>query len=321
MDVIYHYPPELLNLLVDTIPLLCRSKQDVITFFKGAGVASNYTIDLVERIKNDRANINKYEITKTILIRLNDKGEPALRERREILKRVVEFQSFSSCYSENILKAKGLISEIRDVINVKDSFTRMDIEREAERKKRQAKHLSKQQSAEQVKAQTETIKKEFYSLFNEKDTKKRGKTLEGVLNKLFDVNGILISEAFTIKGNEGEGIIQQIDGVVEIDNIVYLVEMKWWEKPLGSGDVAQHIVNVYHRSEARGIFISNSEYTSSAINTFREVLVKERVVVLCKLEEFVFLLEQEEMNIKEFLKAKINASITHKNPLYEPFRA
>lgn len=33
----YHYPPELLSLLVDTIPLLCRSKNDVVVFFRGAG--------------------------------------------------------------------------------------------------------------------------------------------------------------------------------------------------------------------------------------------------------------------------------------------
>lgn len=34
----FHYPPEIFNLLVDTIPLLCRSKRDVIGFFQGAGV-------------------------------------------------------------------------------------------------------------------------------------------------------------------------------------------------------------------------------------------------------------------------------------------
>jgi len=29
----FHYPPEILSLLVDTIPLLCRSKKDVVLFF------------------------------------------------------------------------------------------------------------------------------------------------------------------------------------------------------------------------------------------------------------------------------------------------
>lgn len=30
----YHYPPELFELLEQTIPLLVRGKQDVLTFFK-----------------------------------------------------------------------------------------------------------------------------------------------------------------------------------------------------------------------------------------------------------------------------------------------
>ena len=33
----YHYPPELFELLVQTIPLLVKGKKDVLTFFKGAG--------------------------------------------------------------------------------------------------------------------------------------------------------------------------------------------------------------------------------------------------------------------------------------------
>ena len=34
-DIIFHYPPELFNLLVDVLPLLNRSKQDVLVFFRG----------------------------------------------------------------------------------------------------------------------------------------------------------------------------------------------------------------------------------------------------------------------------------------------
>ncbi len=318
MNVVYHYPPELLSLLIDTIPLICRSKQDVLTFFRGAGIAPEYTNDLTERLAKDKANINKYEITRTVLTRLNDKGESTLRERREIIKRITEFENFSSCWNADRLKAKGLVAEIRQVVNVKDSFTRMDQERDAERKKRQAEHLAKQEAAEAAKIQTESIKKEFYSLFSETNPIKRGKALEGVLNRLFDANGILIREAFTINGNNSEGIIEQIDGVIEIEGQVYLVEMKWWAEPLGRGDVAQHLVRVFSRADARGIFISNSSYTTPAIDTCREAL-QQRVVVLCKLEEFVFLLEKA-VDIKGFLKEKINAAITHKNPLYEPLQ-
>ena len=45
--------------------------------------------------------------------------------RRELLKRVVEFENFSTCCPEDRLEAQDLVSQIRSVINVKDSFTRM----------------------------------------------------------------------------------------------------------------------------------------------------------------------------------------------------
>lgn len=46
MDTAYHYPPELLDLLVDTIPRLTRSKPEVLDFFRGAGVKERQSYPL-----------------------------------------------------------------------------------------------------------------------------------------------------------------------------------------------------------------------------------------------------------------------------------
>lgn len=318
MTVEFQYPPELFSLLVDTIPLLCRSKQDVITFFKGAGVPSALTNDLVRKVNEDKDSIKKHEIARTVLTRLNERGDSTLVQRREVLRRVVEFESFSSCWEADQLKAKGLVAEVRHVVNVKDSFTRMTQERDDERRKRQAEQRAKEEEVRRQRENVAAIKADLFSLFSETNSHKRGKALEDVLNRLFNASGILIREAFTITGLEGEGIVEQIDGVVEIDGDVYLVEMKWWSEPLGPGDVAQHQVRVYHRGHARGIFISNSGYTPAAVSTCREGLQKS-VFVLCQLEEVVMLLEKSE-DLKAFLKAKINAAIIHKNPLHEPLK-
>jgi len=318
MDIIYHYPPELLSLLVDTIPLLCRSKRDVITFFTGAGITPVITDDLSEKIRQDKDGINKYEIVRTVLVRLNDRGESCLRERREVLRRVTEFENFSGCWPSDQLKAKGLVSEIRGLVNVKDSFTRMQQEKDSERKRRLEEQNAKIKTQEDLRLVNTTIKNDLFALFNQPNAYKRGKDLEGILNRLFDAAGILVKEAFTMRGNEGEGIVEQIDGVVEIDTHLYLVEMKWWNERLGPGDVSQHLVRVFYRGHARGIFISNSGYTPAAINTCREALQKS-VVVLCMLEEIVLVLEGEK-SLKELLKEKINAAIIHKNPFYEPLR-
>ena len=75
IEIIHHYPPEILNLLVDTIPLLCRSKNDVLVFFKGAGVPEAITADFSQKLATDRSSVNKYEIVREVLVRLNDKGE------------------------------------------------------------------------------------------------------------------------------------------------------------------------------------------------------------------------------------------------------
>jgi hypothetical protein len=44
----YRYPPELFSLLVDTIPLLCRSKRDLLLFFRGAGMSPSAMFEVEE---------------------------------------------------------------------------------------------------------------------------------------------------------------------------------------------------------------------------------------------------------------------------------
>lgn len=318
MDITFHYPPELFELLIDTIPLLCRSKKSVLQFFQGAGVSSTNLNDLWQRVETDRANINKYEIVRTTLTRLNERGEAALRERREILKRVTEFEDFSTCWPDDQLKAKGLVGEIRRVVDVKDSFTRMKQELEKEKQKNQAEHQARIEAIRQKQTQLADIKNDLYSLFSMPDnqSQKRGKLLEGVLNRLFEASNILVREAFELVGDEGEGIVEQIDGVVEIDGYIYLVEMKWWKKPLGTAEVSPHLVKIFNRGHAGGILISKSGYTEPAITTCKEAL-SQKIIVLCELEEIVMLLEKQD-GLKDFLKKKINVAVMDKKPLFKP---
>ncbi len=311
-EIIHHYPPELLKLLVDTIPLLCPRKRDVLVFFKGAGVASAITADLAQKVATDKDSVNKYEIVREVLVRLHDKGEAALRERREILKRVVEFEDFSTCWANDQLKAKGLVGEIRRVVDVTDSFGRMRQEQEAERKQRIDPEQQRRAAEKERKAKLEMVKKDLYALFGMADPQKRGKQLEGVLNRLFATGGILVREAFTRVAPTGEGVIEQIDGVIEMDGEIYLVEMKWWDKPLGTGEVSQHLVRVFSRPCARGLLISYSGYTAPAIVTCRESR-SGMVVALCGLQEVVQLLERED-DLVEFLKKKVRAAVIDKNP-------
>jgi restriction system protein len=257
MDIIFQYPPDLMNLLIDTIPRICRSKKDVLLFFKGAGVNSILTNDLAGQLKMDKASINKYEIARTVLTRLNEKGEATLRERREILKRITEFEDFSTCWPKDQLEAKGLVGEIRRVINVKDSFTRMNQEREAEQKKRLDEQQAKIEETQRRRTQLGIVKRDLYALFSESNSQKRGKALEDILNRLFETSGILVREAFTLSGSQGEGIVEQIDGVIEIEGALYLVEMKWRHEPLGVAEVSQHLCESTIAERLMGLLFQN----------------------------------------------------------------
>ena len=312
MDITYHYPPELFNLLIDTIPRLSRSKQNLLLFFRGAGVRRSDLSDLEIQVATDRHSINKFEITRTVLQRLNERGEAALSERRELLKRVVEFEDFSSCWPADELEAKGLVAEARRIVDVKDSFTRMRQEREDERRKRLAEKELKDKAAQEKRARLERIRSDLSALFASENPHERGLALEAIVNELFEAHEILVRESFRRTGEKGQGIIEQIDGVIELDGEIYLVEMKWLKDKAGFGDVSQHLVRIFTRGSTRGVFISATEFTESALQICKESLSKA-VVFLCTVQEIVMLLERAG-DLRELLRQKLQAAAVDKNP-------
>lgn len=313
MEISYHYPPEVFSLLVDTIPLLCRSKQDVIIFLKGAGVSNAILGDLENRVKVDRQNINKYEIVRTCLDRVNSKGDSEIRTRREIIKRVVEIEEFSCCWENDRLKAKGLVAEIRNIVNVKDSFTKMNQERSREKEERLKQAREKIEQEKTKKINLEKIKSDLFSLFSmDEEPHKRGKLLEKVLNDLFQAFGILIKDDFKRTIPKQSTVMEQIDGVVEIENNIYIVEMKWHKDPIGVETIAQHLVRLFNRGDARAIFIAANGFKDTAIEECREALSK-KTIILCSLEEIVMLLEQNS-DLNDFFKKKIIGATLDKEP-------
>ena len=313
MNDVFHYPPDLFDLVVQTIPLLNRSKSSVLLFFKGAGVNETIFADIKEIVRTDRGSINKYDICRKILERINENSERHLRERREILKRITEFEAFSTCWEKDQLKAKGLVAEIQKVINVKDSFTRMNQEREREAEVRKKAYATKIQELQKHKENLRNLKNSLSALFTETNPQKRGKDLERVLNGYFREYQVLVKEDFKRTGDSGEGIIEQIDGIIDVDNTIYLVEMKWKKDSIGSDDIYAHLGRIYHRTNAHGIFISASTYSPSGIIAAKEAQLKGALLVLFDLAELVRIIENEE-NFKAYLRARIQNAIIEKDP-------
>lgn len=310
----FHYPPDLFALLVDTVPVLCRSKMDVVLFFRGAGASAAMTADLEQRLRQDRTSVGKYEIARTVLARMNEGGDALLTARRELLKRVTEFEEFTRCYEGDVMKAKGLVAEVRRIVDVKDSFTRMSQERAREAEARRTEQQQRTAAAKARREGIEAAKAKLFALFAETNPQRRGKALEGVLGDLFRAYDVLVAEDFVRKDGDGIGVLEQIDGVVEIDHHMYLVEVKWWGERLGPGDVAPHINRLMLRNGVSGILISNSGYTPAALEACRDFL--QRVLVLCTLRELVDLLNREE-DLVAMLRAKVRAAKLDRNPFKE----
>ena len=140
MDITLQYPTELFELLADTIPLLCRSEEDILLFFREADVGYALLSDLWLRVEQADDSIQKDEIVSTTLTRLNESGTVALQQRKAILEMVTKFNDFSHCSPDDQLKALGLVSEIRRLLGIKDDLTREQQELERELKKQQKRH-------------------------------------------------------------------------------------------------------------------------------------------------------------------------------------
>lgn len=312
----FHYQPEVFDLLADVIPLLNRSKSDVFVFFRGSGVPDSLTRDLWEQFQIDKNSVNKYLIARTVLNKINKAGDSTLACRRELLKRVVEREDFSTLWPDDQLKAKGLVAELRRVVHVKDSFTRMRFERDEEVKKFREQAIARNEKVKKSKSELEYVKRDLFSLFSMHDPHKRGIELEKVLNRLFRCYDVLIRENFrrhaNIDGNSS--IAEQIDGVIEFDGNLYLVEMKWEARPIGKEKISPSLVNVFNRGHSRGIIISSSGFTQPAIQICQESLHRAPFCLVL-LEEIVYMLENE-VNLKDILRPKIQAALVDKNPLH-----
>ncbi|MFA1261690.1 restriction endonuclease [Xanthomonas campestris pv. olitorii] len=312
----FHYPPEVFNLLVDAIPLLCRSKKDVVLFFQGAGVVQDDLAEVARTVSVDPGSINKYEIARNVLTRVNARGDSGLGARREIIKRIVEFEEFSTCWPNDQFKAKGVVADLRRIVNVKDSFTRMKQERDAEREQLVARQCAEQAAAAEKRAKIEDVSKRLFTLFAMDDKpQERGKVLEAVLNDLFKVYDVLVREDFRRKAPDTGTVLEQIDGVIELDGTLHLVEMKWLNVPVGMGEFSPHLSRLFMRANAHGIFIATNGYTESVLTECRNAL-NLKTIFLCSLQEFVMLLQRRD-DLVPLLKKKSQAAIIDKNPYLE----
>ena len=309
----WHYPPDFMAMMVDTIPLLVRSKADLLAFFRGAGVPDDVLSPVRARLAADRDGVKMFDIARHVLYGVNEMGgDVGLQVRREIVKRVTQFTAFDKCYENNAMKARGGVKQISDFVRDRDTVTRLHDELERERSKAMAAATRKVEEQAQKRRNREAIARDLNALFASTNPQQRGKQLESVLNRLFRLDGVLVLEDFRRVAVSGNGVIEQIDGVIQFDGQTYLVEMKWWNERLGVADVSDHMIRVFSRAQSRGIYIVYPGYTSTAVDRVREQLGRAPFV-LCELEEVVHVLDTQ-TSVPDWLRPKVSAAIAELNP-------
>ena len=309
----FHYPPDLFDLLVDALGRLSKGKKGVVLFLRGAGVDPADLAEMDRVVRTNADSVNKFEIARNILTKVNARGDSGLRQRREIIKRVVEFEDFSSCWPGDQLEARGLVAAIREKVNKKDSFTRMKQERDAEREQTLARRHAERAAGAETRAKIEAVTTQLSALFGMDDRPhERGRLLERVLNDLFRAYGVLVREDFRRKDPDTTMVLEQIDGVIELDGSLHLVEMKWLNTPVGIGEFFPHLGRLFLRANAHGIFISSAGFTEPVIKECATALA-QKTMILCSLQEVVMLL-QRQGDLIEFFKRKSHAAIIDKNP-------
>ena len=319
--VFWHFPPDLIEALVTAIALLNKGYASVLNFFKNAGVSDSLMAPEAARIAR-KEKINKFEIARNVLGRLNELGdtEKAVQCRRLVARRVAEWENFSTCFADDVLRARGAVSEVQRLINIRDHFTRMQQVQEEEAAERRKKKDADLANVARRVQEYEVIKRDFNTLFVTTLTPQvRGKKAEAVFNALFKHAGIGIREAFSVMHDESGKQLEQIDGVIEINHRSYLVEMKWEKEPLGVDPIVKHIGRIFMRKNSgdiRGMVISYIGFTEPAIVNMKKSKVAGAFIFGCTIFQLHQALENGD-NLEEFCTRRITAADVDENPFVE----
>jgi hypothetical protein len=307
----FSYPPDLIEKLVAVLPRLVRGKDALLDLLAEGRPSKSLLADLRRRVDADRSAVSKYEMARTVLTHLNAGGDATLGGLRRVLQRVVEWTDFSTSSDTDRAVARGLVAEIQDLVRTKTWLHEVREAKTAERRSHMAEGEAALEARRQHEAELARIHQGLVRLIAASSPQARGKALEPLLNALFRAYGILLRDDFTVRV-EGVGVVEQVDGAVEFDGHVYLVEMKWHAEALGKEHIDSHMMRLVTRPEARGIVVSASGYAATTIEWAGQAL-HQKLLVLVTLEEILVWLDQR-ADLRAMLAHKVQAAILDKQP-------
>src|ERR1700682_4557815 len=92
------FPPEVFRLTVETIACVHKGKRDIFNFFKMCDVDDSDLAEANRLYSVDPDGTRKTAIAESVLHRLIKKQDAAIFQRREILRRLSQYEDFGSCW-------------------------------------------------------------------------------------------------------------------------------------------------------------------------------------------------------------------------------
>jgi hypothetical protein len=143
------------------------------------------------------------------------------------------------------------------------------------------------------------LKGKFLAMGQGTDPHARGIEFEGFLNELFRLFDLEPRAAYSMEG-------EQVDGAFSFDTDDYILEAKWWQRPVGRGQLDIFCKRIEKKGkDALGLYISINGFTQDARDEYSAAtpfITMEAADLLAVLEErigLVRLLRQKKRHMNE----------------------
>ena len=159
----HHWPPELSKLVAQAVARLNKGKRNVLAFFAACSVPDEYLDPWRQRLNNDQTSVSKLGMAENIVMRINEKPEANqfIKVRREVIRRIVETNSYDQCWPDDQAVARGLVASIRELVEERDFFSKT-IEATERLQEERRRHRAKELDVELTrKGEREQLRKRF----------------------------------------------------------------------------------------------------------------------------------------------------------------
>jgi len=306
LDRSYHYPLEVLELLVATIPRLIKTKAGILEFFAEAGAPKELIAEWRAKLHQGRMGVSsKYHLVRGFLRGLNTLEDDGQAVREEVLRRLARHADFSTGWEDDRQRAEELVTRIRELVGGTDAMPPAACQEALTRQAPLKTDHARLKDTEERRLALEALKRDLYQAFRVTDPAERRAILDSVLPRLFTCHDIPTRQATAAPPVDDAAVL------IDFEEALFLVELMWSDRPLDFRQLAPHLITLYGCPDLRGLLISSSGFTDQAIRDLSSILPQR--LVLCHLQEIVLLLEQGR-ELKDLLRAKVRAAETEQKP-------